>query len=1161
MHSADWSILDQKEAMKFCKNNMFDKYINTALCNGTVCLDNNLTSDDDCCAKIMQDNIECSIGIAFAIYGCGSLMFPLLLWLNRTCCMWKRAPTVVAVLFFLMWLTAMSCGNLFRKLVFERHERLAWCGPVTETIYALGLMYTYVYLPLFRTEVIVVLVWLLRVFPLLVSCWLGISLITYIQTKQKNFDEKLLALRLLPHELKQCGFNSPERDRQRLRLLSNKQPGFLLPLVSSKGSSAWLDSCGTYLHSIAITHGRELKKFVTLPEFRSLLGDMGERLDKWTKSNFRSRRLFHALCQNPPGNHGDYGEEVLRWGEERLHQRTFEAWFDMNPATIRTTNLSKSVTGMTTSCGLVNELEKHDVEDLWRAMQDESMEEMSTADEAWSLLLNGTSVSGIVKKWQEYTPACGNNIYQLTLEFYDLSKDVLQDTVLCVKLRLRHLSREVGYLHCCINLCKEGQWTIPIPFRTRCVTCSNIELKGSNPKDFDEYSIEFNFVPDPDDSISDFEKLDLTATHEPLQVAWQQELRHTLLQTRVGWSISVKPEPEQEKPNPLEDPSSHPMSAENASDDDMLWLRFYLPECEPRAKASISSTKWWPLSPYKHIIEHLCVKYQAMPAQGIVSVDIMDPLKTFVDKETTKEMLFEKEVRVTFAASHLLEHDEVQSKRRLPPFLLYFERETWKATRAMEAATHAEGGEKSKHMPGWFLERMQTEDRLPWHAGDGSDPIRWLEDVNWHAKRFQSNGTIELVGKRRIFLDVYGDVHLLWPSHCQLLNGTEAADAEECRMSRMAINDMLRTLQQKHQQMASNKQIQKEGIEFTIELNTRADVRILGNAISPQTKPAVRELSTGQALLQGGGVRLLLLESPALAATITDISDFEKALDGPNKNSALLPASARLSVPFQRLRQVPNTVDQLPLQLLAVARLHGFEPTRLDACEALRVLSMRRHGSKIQAQVNSLHGLLNGEPSIELCCPHSEEASEYMTLKKPTWFKWNFECAVCLESLASKNYRFWCKKCNVYICYDCSVSIGELKDELRILKKNVDDLDSDDEGDWEQEDLQNTLNNIYDHKSLQMVKQDSEQLVKDIQEKGKAEFETTLMHVVPIQRTCSKCEAPLRRCTHLDRLKSPSLQCQSQSCSSCTGSSYFCNKCKTRACRNCVDSEVGLRLV
>jgi hypothetical protein len=420
---------------------------------------------------------------------------------------------------------------------------------------------------------------------------------------------------------------------------------------------------------------------------------------------------------------------------------------------------------------------------------------------------------------------------------------------------------------------------------------------------------------------------------------------------------------------------------------------------------------------------------------------------------------------------------------------------------------------------------------------------------------------VELHGKRRIFLDVFGRVHLLWRPHGQLLNGTEAADAEDGCMSRMAINDMLRTLQRKH----SNMQIRKKRLEFTVKLQTRADVQMLGSAISGRS-PAVQELSTGQALLQGG-LRLLLLESPGLVSAMTSFSAFEKALDDPKMNSALLPASASLSVSFKRLTHVPNVFDQLPLHLLAVAKVHGFEITRLDALAALRIISMNRNGSKMQAQLTSLQRLLDGEPMVELFCPHSKQPSESMVLKKPSWFKstfeprWlgsTFECAVCTASYSTNGSRFWCGKCRVYICCGCSLSIDELKDDLRFLKEEVDEVDSDDLSDGK---LEKTISGIHKDSGLPCNK--CQVTVSRAISKDKKEFERALRDVVPIHKTCSKCseQIPLRRCTKYDRrfdlLKSPRAQCN-RSSKGCGKNWYVCNTCNTRYCANCFEDEVTL---
>jgi hypothetical protein len=235
---------------------------------------------------------------------------------------------------------------------------------------------------------------------------------------------------------------------------------------------------------------------------------------------------------------------------------------------------------------------------------------------------------------------------------------------------------------------------------------------------------------------------------------------------------------------------------------------------------------------------------------------------------------------------------------------------------------------------------------------------------------------------------------------------------------------------------------------------------------------------------------------------MTCVSAFEKALGDPNMNSALLPASARLSVPFKRLRRVPNIADQLPLHLLAVANVHGFEITRMDAVAALRVLSMNRHGSKMQAQLKALKGLVNGEPMVELHCP--DNPSEHMVLKKPSWFRSTFEprwftpdfmCAVCGCPHSTKESRFWCTKCRICICCDCASSVGELKDELRSLKEEVDD---DDSNEWSGTRLKDKISTICKGQSLQQpVREELTELALEAMKEEKHDFEMALWKVVP----------------------------------------------------------------
>lgn len=943
---------------------------------------------------------------------------------------------------------------------------------------------------------------------------------------------------------------------------SEEKSTLLELIVCDQGS--WMDMSSTHYFSEVVQTVVETSSpddFISLPAFQSAIQALYGNGVAVNPSLFTSKLLFWAFCDVATPGLG-VGEDDDVWSEERLSLGAFTAQW---------------------------QAEVPELEGFKRALRDSFQTEASSAlsaQLAWQKLKATGAVQELVSRWQRSTPANDRTNLRLNVSLKGNPK-ILRAATLHVAILVRYLGRlKRGCLH--------GK-----------VACSELECEPRQValKDhdahfscFDEYCIGFQLRPLESQAVEGTSEVDPV---DPKK--WAKLLKEYTSSIQVGWELL-------QGDVPLEAGIDHPLDftlEEAANFDDaedaavvgtaarIERLQWHLWDTLPgddtndspnsRLASLLSSGEsagaagqhvgaivmsWWPISSRYLLLKWLREKYERNPASSNMAVDISAVLQEFSQnlgdnlngtpgRSITLGFDVRRKVSFCTPAQALLQ----ESGGGVPVFRRIFDDDFGFKARGVLGTKLSSKPNVAPIAPGWELTSIQqclgkenSDREQPWEKADGGDPLLWLQKDN------VKNGEVELLGLRRIYMDVNGTVHEVAHDCGPLLLGAEVAQLEEEEgMTGMELSRMLRDIKEQQAKAKASNSVHK----LNVQLKMLADVVSLRSAVDKEASKRPREILELSELgaVVPFGAQFVSSKSELVHVQCSDLAKLEEMLST-KEGQELLPAVAVVQFPNSRLLDVPGDIEMMVLHFMVLAKVNRFAPSKTDCQKALKKITK---GSSVADQFQALTCLAQGRSwPLQLGCigkhgrRHAGSQSKDHALYPMQYIKGETEwkdvlqhtvaCSICCQFLNDGHEKYHCKPCNVYLCSDCASRVDELKEELRYSSQLAQEQVDSGAG----LDISLLIKSAFNKTDLPLPPGAEQSLVESVK-KGGDTLEECLKGLMPLADplVCPACDDPLAQFSWRPRTL------KTRICRTCKKKiasnehQYGCRKCSNHICLEC----------
>jgi len=322
-----------------------------------------------------------------------------------------------------------------------------------------------------------------------------------------------------------------------------------------------------------------------------------------------------------------------------------------------------------------------------------------------------------------------------------------------------------------------------------------------------------------------------------------------------------------------------------------------------------------------------------------------------------------------------------------------------------------------------------------WSARLAGNPMDWLREAA-QLEAEHPGLEVELIGKRRVFLDAHGMAFELAASAGQLLTGAEEMEDDQDELSAMDLEYILLNVRNM-QDLRLNRDWDREhkgqsrDLAHQAVLHTATDVVLMQRALKSSSDGLVELSEPGQ--IVPNGIQLDYIQCPGLAMSI-DLEELLTRLDTRRGHRELLPATAAFTLTQDRLKQVPYEQDMIRLHFQVLMSAYGHQLSMSNARSALRLQATSPDSPTAWRAV--VEKLVLGVPHYLPTCPEAHAMDYSPTAPYAYLHSTTVECSTCQMGITTREQRYTCyrcaeegKACN--LCVECAGQLEELKDRLR----------------------------------------------------------------------------------------------------------------------------------